>query len=297
MSSKLFEQKPWFRSLKSKSQPDIARAKRIGPAVDAAQDEETVRNTSSNRNVPAGDAEQQSSVNRNNNGSFKGGQNFNRHGRNYNRQDHYLESKSTNDFFTKPNQQVAYRNNNNNSRFNHAAAGTSKNFQNGYQNRQNRNQQARVKSVYLDEAAPNPVANSTTFIVSEQTGDDYIDQNGGEIPVVAYLVEDLDENGDVVRGDEYDDGEEHHVVLDDAEFVVASSDLSDDWDSLNENQRKNDDLIDSLKRQIEFLNKQLSEADKDDSSFINDLKEKIENIAQMSHVSDFFFISICWRVL
>jgi hypothetical protein len=275
MASKFFEQKPWFRSLKSKSQSDLARTKRIvaGAAVDA-EDDETVKNTNFNRSPPkSGD---QNAYTNNMYSSFKG-QNFNLNGRYNNRQDHYLESKSTNDFFSKPKQHMNYRNNNNNNRINQAA--NAKNFHNGYQNRQNRNQQPRIQSIYLDDRANN---SATTIIVSEQAADESVNQ--AEIPIVAYVVEDVD---DTAADDthQYADGEEQHVVLDDAEFTEGSSDLSDDWDNLNENQRKNDDLIESLKRQIDFLSKQLSEADKDDSSFINDLNVKIENIAQMSHVS------------
>lgn len=66
------------------------------------------------------------------------------------------------------------------------------------------------------------------------------------------------------------------------ESVTSSS---TDWEALNENQNKNENLIDDLKKQIESLNKQLEHLGREDSKIINELSDKIENLAKMNVVS------------
>ena len=66
------------------------------------------------------------------------------------------------------------------------------------------------------------------------------------------------------------------------ESVTSSS---TDWEALTENQNKNENLINDLKKQIDSLNKQLEHLGREDSKIINELSEKIENLAKMNVVN------------
>jgi hypothetical protein len=65
----------------------------------------------------------------------------------------------------------------------------------------------------------------------------------------------------------------------DTSFNQNSNGLSD-----NE-EEKNEDAIEHLKKQIEALNAQLHTIEKEDAKIINELSDKIDNLAKMNIVS------------
>jgi hypothetical protein len=99
--------------------------------------------------------------------------------------------------------------------------------------------------------------------------------------VITYIVEEQHHDHHLC-----DDGlEVGEVILNYDNSSSSVSYSANDWDTLNESQRRNDDIIDSLKKQIEFLNKQLADASsKDDTSIIKELSDKIEQLAKLNYV-------------
>ena len=106
------------------------------------------------------------------------------------------------------------------------------------------------------------------------------------------IDEKKEDNGKIVQAD----GEKINNKMQEAKIEIdnnATSSLSDsnsncyytdeefEWENKN---KQNDDLISSLKEQIESLNKQLEAIGKEDLKLINDLSNKIENLAKMNHV-------------
>jgi hypothetical protein len=323
MSSKSSDQKPklnqspWFRSLKSKSQSDLTRSKKSNAAAAAS-----AAITAENRDSQAGGADSKSNSNSNDQNTYmnrnnmayssfraaphhsKYGNNARQYGNNQplTREQQYLESKSTNDFFSPPvNHHVTYRNPRANP---HAANRIQNNENNGYESgassrQRHRNQEARIQSIYLDDdvnlaSGVNSVNTGAAIIITEHEDAGENEEDEIRIPVVAYLVDDNDEgDADDENGGEVvvvEDEEPEVVELEDGDYVIEAE-LSDDWDNMNEDQRKNDDLIDSLKRQIDYMNMQLSEVDREDASFLSELTEKIENIAQINQVSLLFIFN------
>lgn len=124
-----------------------------------------------------------------------------------------------------------------------------------------------------------------------------VDQNDLDSEIVSSAVFDYQDDEDEHKVDQANEreSEERYIDAEDGEYEVDSCDENAWEDNLNENQRQNDDLIDSLKRQIEFLGKQLNEMSesRDNNSetarlndqTLNEIREKIDTISQMNQVS------------
>lgn len=72
-----------------------------------------------------------------------------------------------------------------------------------------------------------------------------------------------------------------HLKSANRESVTSSS---TDWEALNDNSNKNENVINDLKKQIDSLNTQLEHLGREDSKIITELSEKIENLAKMNVV-------------
>ena len=286
MASKQFIQKPkfqsnpWFRSLKSKSQSDLTRTRKQNLVATNSPSEEGT-STNDGANVAANNYQRNKFFY----SSFKltNSDQNNRQGKKSFSSDHnqngykgarVLDSKSSSDFMDeKKNYNLSYRNHNKSNEFDNQ---NNQNCNIGNQNGvSTNNKDSMVQNIYIeDDTNLNKTSNATPHL---DTSKEVID-----VPVIAYIVEDVD------------DSNENPVVFGETEFFIAigknDDDDDDNWNNLNENQRKNDDLIETLKSQIDFLNNQLKEAGKDDSKIINELSEKIENLAKMNQVSYFVIL-------
>jgi hypothetical protein len=99
------------------------------------------------------------------------------------------------------------------------------------------------------------------------------------VPILSYSSMANNQN---IRSASVSEMPKTHLRSSNRESVTSSN---TDWDALNENQNKNENLINDLKKQIDSLNKQLEHLGREDSKIINELSEKIENLAKMNVVS------------